>query len=141
MAENIEESLCNHLKTNKFSIQLDESTLPTNEALLLSYVRFIKDEKICPELLFARNLETDTTEETVFKTLEKFCNGKGIPLKNIISAVTDGTPAMTGCQKGFISYLRNKIPDVLAVHCVIHRQHLVARNLSERLFQSLQQCC
>ena len=27
---------------------------------------------------------------------------------------------------------------MLAVHCVIHRQHLVARNLSERLFQSLQ---
>ncbi|CAK1593405.1 unnamed protein product [Parnassius mnemosyne] len=59
MAENIEESLCNHLKTSQFSIQLDESTLPTNEALLLSFVRFTKDEKICQELLFARNLETE----------------------------------------------------------------------------------
>ncbi|GBP36287.1 SCAN domain-containing protein 3 [Eumeta japonica] len=137
MAENIEESLCNHLKTSKLSIQLDESTLPTNEALLLSYVRFIKDEKICQELLFARNLETDTKGETGFKTLEKFCNEKEIPLKNNISAATDGVPAMTGCHKGFISYLKNKIPDVLAVHCVIHRQHLVARNLSDR-YQSLQ---
>ncbi|XP_075210485.1 protein FAM200C-like [Lycorma delicatula] len=137
MAENIEKSLCNHLKTSKFSIQLYESTLPTNEALLLSYVRFIKDEKICQELLFARNLETDTKGETVFKTLEKFCDEK-IPLKNIISAATDGAPAITGCQKGFISYLKNKIPDVLVVHCVIYRQQLVARNLSERLFQSLQ---
>ena len=27
---------------------------------------------------------------------------------------------------------------MIAVHCVIHRQHLVAGNLSERLFQSLQ---
>ncbi|XP_071043876.1 protein FAM200C-like [Parasteatoda tepidariorum] len=122
MAENIEKSLCKQLKTSKFSIQLNESTLPTNEALLLSYVRFIKDEKICQELLFARNLETNTKGET-----------------NIISAATtDGAPAMTGCQKGFISYLKKKIPDVLAVHCVIHRQHLVARNLGERLFQSLQ---
>ncbi|GBP24959.1 Protein ZBED8 [Eumeta japonica] len=138
MAENIEESLCNHLKTSKFSIQLDESTLPTNVALLLSYMRFIKDEKICQELLFARNLETDTKKETVFKTLEKFCNEKEILLKNIISAATDGVPAMTGCHKGFISYLKIQIPDVLAVHCVIHRQHLVVRNLSERLFQSLQ---
>ncbi|CAK1593401.1 unnamed protein product [Parnassius mnemosyne] len=58
MAENIEESLCNHLKTSQFSIQLDESILPTNEALLLFFVRFTKDEKICQELLFARNLET-----------------------------------------------------------------------------------
>ncbi|KAH1022260.1 hypothetical protein HUJ04_011684 [Dendroctonus ponderosae] len=87
-------SLCNHLKTSKFSIQLDESTLPTNEALL-SY--------------------TDTKGETVFKTL----------LQNIISVATEGAPAMTGCQKGFISYLKNKIRDVLAVHCVIHRQHLL----------------
>ena len=45
---------------------------------------------------------------------------------------TDGAPAMTGCHKGFIAYLKNKISDVLAVHCVIHRQHLVARNLSEK---------
>ncbi|KAJ0175131.1 hypothetical protein K1T71_009272 [Dendrolimus kikuchii] len=80
MAENNEGSLYNHLRTSQFLIQLDESTLPTNEALLLSYVRFIKDEKICEE----------------------------------------------------------EIPDVLAVHCVIHRQQLVAKNLSERLFQSLQ---
>ncbi|GBP24961.1 Protein ZBED8 [Eumeta japonica] len=128
MAENIEESLCNHLKTSKFSIQLDESTLPTNETLLLSYVRFIKDEKICQELLFARNLETDTKGETVFKTLEKFCNEKEIPLKNIISAATDGVPAMTGCHKGFISYLKNKIPKVL-VSCnnddlLVYCQHL-----------------
>ncbi|KFM56859.1 SCAN domain-containing protein 3, partial [Stegodyphus mimosarum] len=138
MAKNIEESLCNHLKTSQFSIQLDESTLPPNEALLLSYVMFIKDEKICQELLFAKNLETDAKGETIFKTMEKFCDEKGIPLKNIISAATDGAPAMTGSQKSFMSYLINKIPDVIAVHCVIHRQHLVAGNLSERLFQSLQ---
>lgn len=137
MAENIEESLCNHLKTCQFSIQLDESTLPTNEALLLSYVRFIKNEKICQELLFARNLETNTKGETIFNTLEKFCDEKQIPLKNIISIATDGAPAMTGRHKGFIAYLKNKVPDVLAVHCVIHRQHLVAKNLSERLHTSL----
>lgn len=88
MAENIEGSLCDHLRASQFSIQLDESTLPTNEALLLSYVRFIKDEKICEELLFARNLKTDTKGETIFNTLEKFCDEKEIPLKNIISVAT-----------------------------------------------------
>ncbi|XP_026471713.1 SCAN domain-containing protein 3-like [Ctenocephalides felis] len=138
MAENIEELLCNHLKSCKFSLQLDESTLPNNEALLLTYVRFIKDEEVCQELLFVRNLETDTKGETIFKTLEKFFDEKDIPLKNIISVATDGAPAMRGCQKGFIAYLKNKIPNVLAVHCVIHRQHLVAKNLSERLHQTLQ---
>ncbi|KAJ0177194.1 hypothetical protein K1T71_007203 [Dendrolimus kikuchii] len=97
MAENIEGSLCNHLRTSQFSIQLDESTLLTNEALLLSYVRFIKDEKIWEELLlFARNLETDTKGEIIFNTLEKFCDEKKISLKNIISVATDGAPTMRG---------------------------------------------
>lgn len=41
---------------------------------------------------------------------------------------------MTGRHKGFIAYLKNKVPGVFFVHCVIHRQHLVAKNLSERLF-------
>lgn len=48
MAEHIEESLCNHLKTSKFSIQLDESTLPTNlqieDYILINYfLQFLKD--------------------------------------------------------------------------------------------------
>ncbi|XP_060879308.1 protein FAM200C-like [Metopolophium dirhodum] len=119
--------------TARISLALDESTLPTNEALLLSYVRFIKNEKICQELLFARNLETNTKGETIFNTLEKFCDEKQIPLKNIISIATDGAPAMTGRHKGFRAYLKKKVTDVLTVHCVIHCQHLVAKNLSERL--------
>lgn len=44
---------------------------------------------------------------------------------------------MTGRDKGYITYLKSKILDLLAEHCVIHRQHLVAINLSERLFQPL----
>ncbi|XP_075232448.1 protein FAM200C-like [Lycorma delicatula] len=119
MAENIEESLCNHLRTCQFSIQLDESTLPTNEALLLLYVRFIKDEKICQELLFARNLEIDAKGETICNRLETFCEEKQILLKNI-SVATDGAPAMSGCHKGFIIYLKNKVLDLFAVNCIIH---------------------
>ena len=46
-AEDVENSLCAYLKTSRFSIQLDESILPGNEALLLAYVRFKKEEQIC----------------------------------------------------------------------------------------------
>ena len=54
MAQDVEDSLCGYLKTSRFSIQLDESTLTGNEALLLAYVRFTKEEQICQELLFAK---------------------------------------------------------------------------------------
>jgi hypothetical protein len=37
-----------------------------------------------------------------------------------------------------ISYLKKAVPNVVAVHCVIHSQHLVAKINSDRLHCSLQ---
>lgn len=138
MSENIEETLCEHLKTTRFALQVDESTLQGNESLLLSYVRFIKEGKCQEELLFARTLKTDTKGETIFKTLEDFFLQKEIPLTNILTIATDGAPAMVGRYKGLLAYMKKSVPGLLTIHCVIHRQHLVAKNLSERLHRSLQ---
>ncbi|GBP08761.1 SCAN domain-containing protein 3 [Eumeta japonica] len=137
MSSDIESFLCNHLQKTHFSIQLDESTLPGNEALLLAYVRFIMEEEIHEELLFARTLETDTKGESIFNVLSNFFTEKSIPFTNIISVATDGAPAMVGRYRGFISHLKRIIPGLTAIHCVIHRQHLVAKHLSDRLNQSL----
>lgn len=103
----------------------------------MAYVRFIKEEKICQELLFAKNLETDTKGESIFNTMHVFFQKKEIPLQNILLVATDGAPTMTGSLKGFIAYLKQTVPNVLAIHYVIHRQHLVAKNLNERLHTSL----
>ncbi|CAH2009376.1 unnamed protein product [Acanthoscelides obtectus] len=62
MSSDIVSFLCNYLQTTHFSIQLDESTLPDNAALLLAYVRFIRNQDIYEELLFARTLITDTKD-------------------------------------------------------------------------------
>ncbi|KAI5152600.1 hypothetical protein ENBRE01_2951 [Enteropsectra breve] len=45
MADYIEGSLCEYLKRDQFSIQLDESTLPNNSSFLLSFMRFIKEKR------------------------------------------------------------------------------------------------
>ncbi|XP_044747388.1 protein ZBED8-like isoform X1 [Coccinella septempunctata] len=138
MSSDIESFLCNYLQTTHFSIQLDESTLPGNEALLLAHVRFVMDEEMHEELLFAKKLETDTKGESIFNILSDFFREKSIPFTNVISVATDGAPAMVGRYRGFISHLKRIVPEVIAIHCVIHRQHLVAKNLCGRLHQSLQ---
>ena len=130
MAENVEETLSNMLTTTEFS-------LLGNESLLLAYVRFIKGGSLYQELLFARLLETDTKGESVYRAVEDYFQKKSIPLTNIISCATDGAPSMVGRHREFLSYLKNSVPNVLTVHCVIHRQHLVAKNLSEKLQESL----
>uniref|UniRef100_A0A5S6Q2I0 DUF4371 domain-containing protein n=1 Tax=Trichuris muris TaxID=70415 RepID=A0A5S6Q2I0_TRIMR len=138
MAADVEQTLCEFLKTTQFSLQLDESILPGNEALLLAYVRFIKAEQVVQEMLFAKELITDTRGESIFLVLKDFFEEKEIPLSNITAVATDGAPAMTGRQRGFIAHLKQVVPDIVAVHCVIHREHLAAKRLSNRLNSSLQ---
>lgn len=85
-----------------------------------------------------KKLETDTKGKSIFDVLEHYFKEKCIPLKNIVSVATDGAPAMVGRYRGLISYSKNAVPNLIAVHCVIHRQHLVAKSLSDRLHCSLQ---
>ncbi|KFD51886.1 hypothetical protein M513_07215 [Trichuris suis] len=63
MAEDVEVTLCSWLRQSEFSLQVDESTLPGNEAVLVAYVRFIREEHFVEELLFSKELEADTRED------------------------------------------------------------------------------
>ena len=60
-----------------------------------------------------------------------------IPMNNIIACATNGALSLTGKHRGFLSFLKKAVPDVFTIHCVIHRQHLVAKNLRCRLHNSL----
>ena len=137
MAEKVEDTLCNMLRTTEFSLQLDESTLPGNESLLLAYVRLVKDESLVQELLFIRQLETDTKGESVFRVVEIFFKEKAIPLTSKLACATDRAQSMISRHRGFISFLKTAVPGVFTVHCVIHRQYLVTKKLSGRLHKSL----
>uniref|UniRef100_A0A5S6Q8U6 DUF4371 domain-containing protein n=1 Tax=Trichuris muris TaxID=70415 RepID=A0A5S6Q8U6_TRIMR len=138
MGKDMEDVLCNILRRTQFSLQLDESILPGYEALLLVYVRFIHDDNLVQNLLFAQELETATKGESMFFVLKNFLTGKEIPLINIISVATDGALSMLENRREFLAYLKQAVPNVMTVHCAIHRQHLVAKHLSSRLHCSLQ---
>ncbi|KFD46405.1 hypothetical protein M513_12708 [Trichuris suis] len=86
MAMDVEEALCDLLRRTEFSSQLDESTLPGNEALLLAYVRFIKDEHLTQEFLFAR---TDAKGESVSRLVNYFFKQRAFLLRNMTAVATD----------------------------------------------------
>ena len=44
---------------------------------------------------------------------------------------------MMSRYRGFMAFLKTASPNVLTVHCVIHRQHLVVKNMSGCLNLSL----
>uniref|UniRef100_A0A5S6Q6I3 DUF4371 domain-containing protein n=1 Tax=Trichuris muris TaxID=70415 RepID=A0A5S6Q6I3_TRIMR len=136
MAKEMEDTLCSLFR--EFSLVLDESTLPGNEAILLAYVRFIKDEHLMQECLLAKELKTDAKGHLIFRIVDEYFEEKKIPIKNMLAVATDGAPSMVGCHRGFVAYLKQMVTEVLAIHCVVHRQNLVAKYLSRRLNESLQ---
>ncbi|XP_076037421.1 protein FAM200C-like [Oratosquilla oratoria] len=138
MSLNAQSQLVEMLKTRKFSTQLDESTVRDNRAILMAYVRFIDDNcKLCEEMLFEKLLETDTTGFSIFEAPKSWFDDNKIPLGNLVSCATDGAPSMVGKQKGFIARMKELCLSILAVHCVVHRHHLVAKTRSPDLHESL----
>lgn len=138
MAVNVENKLISILQKCSFSMQLDESTIADNNALLMSYVRYFDENNILQEeMLFAINHFTDTTGLSIFTTVKSYLTKNNIPLYNIVACATDGAPAMVGRYRGFIAFLKAEVPNVLCIHCVVHRQHLVGKNLGESLHLSL----
>ena len=59
----------------------------------------------------------------------QYCNDKGIPLANLIYIASDGAAAMTGRVKGFVSRMKSVAPHISHIHCIVHRQHLAAKNI------------
>ena len=45
---------------------------------------------------------------------------------------------MIGRHRGFIQHMKTATPGTMAIYCIIHRQHLVAKHLSAELHESLQ---
>ena len=138
MSNNIENILFQKLKTTAFSIQIDESTVVDNKALLMGYVRYFDDHcSLKEDLLFVKLLETDTTGTSIFMAVKSFFEEKSIPFENIVSCATDGAMSMVGRHKGFIAHLKKLCPEILVVHCVLHRHQLVAKTISPDLNQAL----
>ena len=137
MGQDVELQLIKMIQATEFALQLDEPTLPDNQALLMAYVRFMNSGVTHEEMLFAKTLKTDTKGETIFNMVTSYMEEKAIPLENIIAVATDGAPAMTGRYRGFIAFMKKAVPGIFTIHCIVHRQHLVAKHLSGNLHTSL----
>ncbi|XP_076058898.1 zinc finger BED domain-containing protein 5-like [Oratosquilla oratoria] len=90
-------------EVNELSLQLDETTLPDNSALLTAFARFLDVDGIREELIFALKLTTDTKGESIFKKLKAYFEENNIPLKNIVACATDSAAAMIGSVISFLS--------------------------------------
>ena len=96
MSAHVEHQLCNALRNTEFSIQLDESTLPGNESLLLGYVRFVHNGVLCEEFAIALSPNTDAQGRTVFQEVKTYFETNAIALTNVIACAIDGALSIMG---------------------------------------------
>lgn len=137
MSEDIETQLVEKLKSRKFSVQMDESTLRDSEAVLLTYVRYIDKGEFAEEMLFCKSLESTTTATDIYNKLKNYLDVNNISMENITSCAADGAPVMMGKKNGCLKLMKDENPEMLLVHCVIHRENLVSKNISPVLNEVL----
>jgi hypothetical protein len=135
MAHNMEKTLISELQCFKFSLQLDEATFGSS-SVLMAYVRYFSPSLKCvtDEFFFSEYLESDSKGEIIFRCMEEYLPEQNISFENITAVATDGAPAMVA------TLLKQKVPHVVTVHCVLHRIHLIAKKLSGELHEALMIC-
>ncbi|XP_035209933.1 zinc finger MYM-type protein 6-like [Stegodyphus dumicola] len=97
--------------SEKFALQLDESTDISGHAQLLANVRFVDGDAMQLEKtsFFARYCQKKTTGEEIFRVTSEYLEQGGLKWENCTSVCTDGAAAMVGRNKGFVSRVRKEI--------------------------------
>jgi len=133
MADNVENQLIKKIKSSDYySIQIDETTDISKCAQLLTYVRFIDNNQMKEEMLFCRELESNTTGEEIFNCLDEYVN-RYFGWNNCIAVCSDGAASMTDKKSGLITRIKTVNPEIRSIHCLIHRQALASKKLSSDL--------
>ncbi|KRY07880.1 SCAN domain-containing protein 3 [Trichinella patagoniensis] len=138
LADDIKQQVLEKVKCSPFfAISCDESTDHANCAQLIVHARFIANNTIKEELLFSEPLKTTTKGADVFQAVSQFFEVNGLMWEKLVGVCTDGAPAMLGSRSGFVKMIKSKNPCIFAMHCVIHRQALVAKTLLDDLREDL----
>lgn len=140
--EEISDDLRHQLKSKTeafeyFSLAIDESTDVKGIAQLAIFVRGIDANfNITEELLELVPMLDTTTSADIVEKVEMSMNEYALPLEKLKCLVTDGAPAMIGCENGAGMLLLKKIkvlnpnPEYTQLHCIIHQQSLCSKVLN-----------
>ena len=135
MSIDIEDQVVQDLRESAqpFSLQLDEPTDEASCCQLLVYVRYVKGRDIKEEFLFCSPLKTSSTSGDIFGVInDDFIRNK-LDWSKVGSACTDGAPVMVGKNSGFVALVRQRAPDLIFTHCVLHRHALAVKMLPKDL--------
>ena len=119
--------------SERFSLQLDETTDIGSDAQLIVFVRYFDSNDFVEQFLFCRPLAKNITGEEIFKKVDFFFEEHQLQWSNCVSVCADGAPAMMGSNNGFMSFVRRKNNSISVVHFLLHRENLATKEIQENL--------
>jgi hypothetical protein len=118
--------------TLPFGLKLDESTDEAQCSQLLAFVRYATKTCIKEEFLFCEPLLATTKAADMYQLINEFFSKNGLYWKTNLGFIcTDGAPSMLGKKSGFGALVQ--VPQVVVIHCFLHRHALASKTLSPRL--------
>ena len=111
ISDDISDQLVAKMRSNEFSLQLDEATTSTSDkdACLICCVRFIdNNDNIIEDLLFCKPILTNCRAHKLFAILNNFFLENNLEWKYCVGLCADGARAMSGRFGG----LRTLVHDV-----------------------------
>ncbi|CAD6213969.1 GSCOCG00011117001-RA-CDS, partial [Cotesia congregata] len=126
--------LLDDLGEESYSILLDESTDVSTMKYMAYCIRYYskKQKKIVTDFL-GFNEVNEATAEKLFSDFEKFMNGLGLNINNLVGLGTDGASNLCGVNHSLYVLLKKKYPQVQLLKCSCHSLNLVAAKASEQL--------
>ena len=97
----------------------------------------MSEKDIKDNILFCSALKTNTRAVDVMEKLAAFFDQEGLDWENICGICTDSAPAMLGAISGLQTLGRSRSHDAVSMHCMIRRQALASKTLSESLQNDL----
>lgn len=133
--------LCADLKSQKFSVLIDESTDISSIKTMCVVVRYY-DPKIgrvvsrfwdLIDLFGDGNVDHTTTAKRLFEVVIKSFEDSCIPLKNIVGFGSDGCNTMMGCNNSVSTRFRQLCPGIVILKCICHSLHLCSSEACKEL--------
>ena len=92
------------------------------------------------DFMFCHQMECRTTACDVFNVLGDFFSESKLSWEQCVGVCTDDAASMTGKHSGVVARIREKVPNIVQTHCMIHRAALVAKHLGKSLSEVLSLC-
>ena len=94
---------------------------------LVVFMRYVANDSTCDEFLLCKALAYTTNAADIFKIVDQFFKKHDIAWTKVGLVCTDGAPSMSSHRSGFVALVKIVVPDIISVHCVLHRYALASK--------------